>query len=327
MPVTPKQSRFAAYGHRRRRGKQADTIGADAHDRPEGSFSDAGLVERYKRNYGLSNQVSISPEQVRAHLTLERDLTRELLASDPEHRWAIFESCYGRLYESLPWLSGSGGTPDPERWRRLLAGSRTVYEVGSGPGYFARWLAATGFAVKATDIARTRGGTRPSSAALQWGVTDGVHLDRFEPPGSYDAVISDQLIEHLHPDDIGEHLQSSRRILRPGGRYVLRTPHALTGPHDVSKVFGFDRPVGMHLREYTNRELRSRLRAAGFSTVSAVITIPRTSFAAASRTYLWFVIGLEWLLARLPQSFRRKLASSLRGPLAPRVFLVAERRS
>ncbi len=38
---------------------------------------------------------------------------------------------------------------------------------------------------------------------------------------SIDLVISNQLMEHLHPDDAYDQLREVYRVLRDGGRYVL----------------------------------------------------------------------------------------------------------
>ena len=70
---------------------------------------------------------------------------------------------------------------------------------------------------------------------MTWGETDGVHLDMFKLPESYDAVISNQVIEHLHRDDLAIHFRAAWRVLRPGGRYVFATPHCTQG-HPTSRA-------------------------------------------------------------------------------------------
>ena len=289
-------------------------------------MSDAELIERYRGNYDLPAEVSISAEQIRHHLAFEQDLTRQLLESSPETRWDVFERCYDQLYSELPWLAGSSGQTDFRPWYTLLGRPpKRVYEVGSGAGNLARYLAARGFEVTATDVSRERGGAREDDAGVTWEVTDGVHLDEFAPAGSFDVVISDQVIEHLHPDDAPLHFRAAHALLRPGGRYVFKTPHALTGPHDVSRVFGLSRPVGMHLREYDCDTMRSLLEKAGFARAGAVFAIPGTRIAFSSSLYLAGLVRLERALARLGPARARRVAHALRGPLRPRVFLVATR--
>jgi SAM-dependent methyltransferase len=288
---------------------------------------DAELLSRYRATYGLEDQLELSVEQVNQHLALERRLTAELLSSPASARWDTFTRCYDELYAALPWLAGTGGTDDGDPWQALIGPPpKSVYEVGSGTGRLAQALAGAGYRVEATDIARDRGGSRTETDNLRWSVTDGVHLDRLATAIPYDAVISDQLIEHLHPDDILEHFRSARAILRPGGRYVFRTPQSLTGPHDVSLIFGFEEPVGMHLREYTNAELQAILGEAGYRSVRAVLRVPERSPVApgltrASGTYLRYLIATERVLDKLQRP--RQAARHLRGPLHPRVWIVA----
>ena len=295
--------------------------------------SDDVLVSRYRENYGLPAEAPLTAEQVREHLRLETELTARLLSSTSEDRWMTFRDCYDKLYGALPWLADTGGSPDAERWAELLGPSpQKIYEVGSGDGGLARALASFGYQVEATDISNHRGGTRRESERLKWSVTDGVHLERFATDVPYDAVISDQLIEHLHPDDLATHLGGCHSILRPGGKFVLRTPHAFAGPHDVSRVFGYVEPIGMHLREYTNRALKDQLLSAGFRDICSVLWLPRQmggapNGAAASRLHLIYLTLAEQLLGVWPPRARRALAMRLPGPLQPRIFLVAHRPS
>lgn len=287
---------------------------------------EVGRVARYREVFGLTDETALTEEQVRHHWELESALSQELRSSAPASRWETFERCYDRLYSELPWLVGTGGEANPALWLGLIGspGAR-VYEVGSGAGELAIGLAQAGFEVTATDVSRERGNRAPR-AHLTWAATDGVHLDQFAAPCSFDAVISNQLIEHLHPDDLEAHLSSALALLRPGGRYVLATPHALTGPHDVSKVFGLDAPAGMHLHEYTNREMVRALRRAGFRRPRSVLHSPRlVPGAHPGRLHLGLMLGVEAVLAPLGNATARALARRLRGPLRLDVFLVAER--
>ena len=185
-------------------------------------------------------------------------------------------------------------------------------------------MGENGYLVTATDISRERGARGPAEG-LEWGITDGVHLDRFATPGGFDAVISNQVIEHLHPADLPEHLRAARALLAPNGRYVFCTPHRITGPHDVSKVFGLDAAVGMHLREYSNFELARAARTAGFRRVRSVFYSPRVlARPIVSRAHLWLLETIEFLLSRLPRTYARRVTSKLRGPLRLDVFLVAD---
>jgi SAM-dependent methyltransferase len=297
------------------------------------------LVARYRANYGLGADLRLTEDMVLTHLRLERRLAEELLSSTPERRADVFERCYSELYRSLPWLGTGGDRTDARElaergmWSILIGPPpRDVYEVGSGTGALARHLSALGYRCRATEITGERGDRR-GEGGLTWGRTDGVHFDEFEPAAAFDAVISDQVIEHLHPDDLVPHLRSARSILRPGGRIAFATPHAFSGPHDVSRVFELDVPVGMHLHEYTYEELTRALAEAGLTVIGTPLRLPATVRARlgghprgfVSAAYLRYLIVLERLLRRLRPRRRRRAAAALRAALFPQnIVLVAQ---
>lgn len=286
------------------------------------------MVDAYRKNFGIAADFPLTEEMCRYHWDLERALTRQLLDSAPEDRWATFERCYTTLYRELPWLySGQPQKLAAQEleakhgyWRYWIGPSpRKVYEVGSGRGELIACLAHFGYECRATEITRERGERWVNEMPnLTWGTTDGVHLARFEPANTYNVVISDQVIEHLHPDDLAEHFRGALKILKPGGRYVFRTPHVHDGPSDVSRFFGCDKPQGMHLREYTYRELAATMRRAGFRSVRTWTPRPRRTYRLATvllgergvdALYLRYLFLLESVIGLLPtQSARRRAA-------------------
>jgi SAM-dependent methyltransferase len=158
---------------------------------------------------------------------------------------------------------------------------------------------------------------------LRWSVTDGVNLTDFARPSAYDAIVSNQVLEHLHPDDILQHLRGAHALLRPGGRYVLRTPHAFAGPHDIGRVFGLERPVGMHRHEYDYTELSACMREAGFAIVMAPFALPQRIRRRiggvgvwTSTGYLRYLLWAERVLRRLSRARRKWVFTRL-----PKLFL------
>jgi SAM-dependent methyltransferase len=289
----------------------------------------ATLVERYRRNYGIPDSAPLTASDVAKHLERELELTERLLASAPHERREVFDACYSSLYEELPWLNEADSTRGAGDWPALIGPPPArVYEVGSGQGGLAVALAAHGYDMTASEITLERGGERPAHDRLRWDETDGVHLDRYAPAGAFDAVISNQVVEHLHPDDLPAHLRGAAALLRSGGVYALNTPLAWHGPADISAVFGFDAPVGMHLREYRYGELRDLALDAGFGTVRAAVGLPgrmRRHLGGpmhSSAAYCDYVVHVEQVLERLPRRAARRAAALLRAPLLPRTLLV-----
>jgi len=94
---------------------------------------------------------------------------------------------------------------------------KRVYEIGSGSGGMLRHSAEIGHECTATEISleRKERGSESPSPDLTEANSDGVHLDLFEKECSYHVVLSDQVIEHFHLDDVLTHFRAVFRILRP----------------------------------------------------------------------------------------------------------------
>lgn len=302
------------------------------------------LINRYKKNYHISTH--ITEEMILMHWELEKRLTRELLESNPENRWEVFEKCYTMLYSELYWLNRLIDTDNQlhsvQQYKGMIdligrPTNKKIYEVGSGKGELIKYLANYGFDCRATEITPHRGQKYTlEHHNISWGISDGVHLERFEPLNYYDVVISDQVIEHLHPDDIYDHFRGVLSILSIGGRYIFATPHRYMGPSDISKVFKYDKPIGMHLKEYTYQELKEILELVGFNDISAVLMVPIkiTQLSGlyfkpkASYTYLMYLCCVEKMISLLHyQSLRRNVTRVLIPFLfLPRIFVVAKKR-
>jgi SAM-dependent methyltransferase len=290
------------------------------------SAEQSRVLDTYRRVYGLGPEVTY--EQVEIHERLERDLTRALLESTPATRWQVFEDAYSTLYNSLPWLNqrvegAEAADPKIGHWQFLVRGGARVYEIGSGKAQLLRFLLKQGCTCVATEITRERGARHMEKAdGLEWHVSDGVNLSRFEPAASYDYVISTQVVEHIHPDDVVTHFSEARQLLKPGGQYIFNTPHPSCGPHDLSQVFGLERAKYMHLHEYTWVEMVSLLRKAGYSRIDAVFGVPGLSHQALvgkSRLYLLYLSFWDRIEESLGMSMnsRRRLRKYLRMALVP----------
>lgn len=290
------------------------------------------LIRCYKLKFGLPAEAKITEEMCLEHWDLEKRLATELLESTPETRSKVFKHCYDRLYSQLKWHD-LYYEYDPEycavKYRNWIAAigepPKRIYEVGSGRGELINYLADIGHTCRATEISTVRC-TEPRGKSFQnlcWGTTDGVHLDIFEPLETYDLILSRQVIEHLHPDDVGAHFDSVKKILVVGGLYILSTPHSFTGPHDVSEIFKCDKPQGVHLREYTYRELIRIIREAGFTNVFYVIPykLRKLAFMFHLRNeeqieklgviYLKIMLIMEKFLSVLPSLQRRRACMHL----------------
>ena len=94
----------------------------------------------------------------------------------------------------------------------------------------------------------------------------------------YDAVVCAEVVEHLHVPAEAV-VRALAAALAPGGRLVLQTPNATSLPKRLRMLIGRhpyeplrDEPENPgHVREYTQRELRHAVEAAGLE-VERVVT-------------------------------------------------------
>jgi len=252
-----------------------------------------------------------SMDRLFEHYTIERKLADRLRSAPPDQRTKVYGEVYDELFRSIP------GHPqfsiDPaQRNRHVLARLRFVsrflkedsclMEIGAGDCAFsmnAAPLIRRGIVV---DVSEVIVAAATEVENLEIVITDGISLP--VEPGSVDVAYSDQLMEHLHPDDAQAQLINVVRALRPGGVYICITPNRVYGPHDVSR--GFDKvATGLHLREYSAHEIREMFLAAGFKKVDF--------YAGGSGHYIRMpgpaALASETLFERLPRFIRNKVPS------------------
>lgn len=107
----------------------------------------------------------------------------------------------------------------------------TFLEVGPGDCALSLEVARFAKQVYAVDVSSeiVKGFICPPNFRLV--ISDGSRVP--VSPGSVNVAYSNQLMEHLHPDDAWEQLNNIYRALVPGGIYVCMTSNRLNGPHDV----------------------------------------------------------------------------------------------
>lgn len=250
-------------------------------------------------------------EQIRQHYEVEKELAARLLNSGKEERRHLYASLYNELYNRVPSHPQLTQKLSAERkadtvslqmefLKRFLKKDAVFLEVG--PGDCALSLEATKYVKKvyAVDVSNeiTKNLTPPANFQLM--LSDGCSIP--VPPGSVDIVYSNQLMEHLHPDDALEQLQNIYQALAPDSCYVCTTPNRFSGPHDVSIYFDTE-ATGFHLKEYSIHELGNLFKKTGFSKVEVYYRIR----GLYGRVPLSLMTTLESFLEALPKKLRAKI--------------------
>lgn len=267
------------------------------------------------------------PDRLHAHYAVKRDLATRLRTSRREERGSLYEEVYAELFTRVH--DHPQHKTDPEKRRRntanqvtflrpLLPRDAIFVEIGCGDAAVTQAIAASVQEAVGVDVTPALIDHAAAPINFRFVRTDGTNLAL--PNGSADLVYSNQLLEHLHPDDARHHLQEVFRVLRAGGRYICSTPNCLTGPHDISCYFGHE-PTGFHLREYDHVSLSELFRETGFRSTRAVITVKGLRLTlpvlAACMT--------EKLLLGLPRGLRSRLVSLQQVKTLAGVLLIGQK--
>lgn len=158
----------------------------------------------------------------------------------------------GNLRVNLAFLEQTG----------LLAGDQKILEVGCGIGTLVHELVQKGCFAVGTDISREAiafGRKKYPDLTLEVQPAQ----DLCYPDHTFDIVLSFDVLEHI--SEIDRHLEEVRRVLKPGGCYLLQTPNKYCNilfETLKSRSLGWRR---YHPSLHTPGQLRRRLEKHGFS--------------------------------------------------------------
>lgn len=255
-------------------------------------------------------------DQVRKHYEVEKSIAAKLKKADREERKKLFPVMYDELFAKVPDHPRnkarksvdeiqSSNRQKLQLVKKHLNESAVFVEFGPGRCHFALEVCKYVKKVCAVDISDQRAEKLYVPANFELIIYDGYNLDI--ESNSVDVAFSDQLIEHLHPEDIEDHFQSVKRILRKDGLYIFRTPHAFFGPHDISKYFS-DEPEGFHLKEWTYSEIEKILKRVNFTSWDGFWRINKKLNKKHKKIPFCYFKMAEAMLRRFPIKPRRFLS-------------------
>lgn len=225
--------------------------------------------------------------ELNEHYVIEKDLAAQLRNSSKLERTKLYSALYNELFQrvpSHPQLTRKISSSESEQIVKIqmdflspfLAKDFSVLELGPGDCSLSLALAERVKAVYAVDVSDeiTRLKATPDNFHLI--ISDGSSIP--VAAASIDLAYSNQLMEHLHPEDAFEQLTNIYQALKKKGTYICVTPNRLSGPHDISKYFD---PIatGFHLKEYTTAELTDLFKQVGFTQFKVLISVKSWYFS------------------------------------------------
>lgn len=132
---------------------------------------------------------------------------------------------------------------------------RRVLEIGCGTGYGCNELSECASFIASVDVSKENilyCSNNYAKDNLAFLLGDGTSLP-FKAE-TFDTVMSFQVIEHIPKRSVLNYLRETKRVLRPGGVFVLATPNARL------RLLPFQKPWNReHEQEYTGKQLKMLL--------------------------------------------------------------------
>jgi 2-polyprenyl-3-methyl-5-hydroxy-6-metoxy-1,4-benzoquinol methylase len=197
-----------------------------------------------------------------------------------------------------------------------------LLEIGCGAGSLLKALAEAGFrsitgvdlAPAAVKMARKRLAPYGLTEAVQQATA--TQLLRAGQAEAFDMVLLCDVIEHVPRNRVDFMLAEVRELLGNEGMLIVITPNASTGPHDITRYFRprGSAPEGLHLHEYSLRDLINVLARAGFGCfmgTSLFTCIPWSGSLRLSLPSISIRLALERLFPHLPATVTRHAVDKL----------------
>ena len=211
---------------------------------------------------------------------------------------------YGNYEANLRFLREAG----------LAPGSGPLLEIGSGKGRMLDLLRREGFDAQGTEVNQTM----IEESRRLFGDLPIHHVAGASLPfadASFATVVSFDVFEHIPDSDA--HLHEVKRVLKPGGAYLLQTPNKWTNVvFETIRWRSFTAFRVDHCSLHSYREIQARFARHGFDTEFFDIPVVTDFFKWKVKRYLGWP-GLMALKVFNPDRFPRALRTNfyVKAPL------------
>ncbi len=162
-----------------------------------------------------------------------------------------------------------------------------IVDLGCGHGALLHFARDAGY----TQVSGIDGSPAQVDAAKRLGIAgirqgDALTLLAAEPEASFDAVVAYDVIEHLTKDELVDMTDAVRRVLKPGGRWLIHAPNGLSPFAGVMRYGDLT-----HEQAFTPESLTQLFLASGFREASFYEDPPAIrGLKSAVRRLLWRVV-------------------------------------
>ena len=233
------------------------------------------LYWHLKRNKNKT-EIILGYKNCRKYFGISSSYHKKILKEkDYKERALLYHELYDKLFAFLkihvPELEIFGFNPDLIESNSNLFENKVVLDYGCGYGVSTDLISKKAHFVYGIDASQVViEEANRKYAKLLANVELRCHSIPKLPFESemFDTVYSNDLLEHMHPEDLNIHLTEIYRILKSDGKYLFWTPGRRLGPWDCTQFFyprgmGF-KSRGVHIREYTYGELIAIIQEIGF---------------------------------------------------------------
>ena len=142
--------------------------------------------------------------------------------------------------------------------------NKKVLDLGCNDGAIANRIRNMGNYVLGVDlpeVTKIAERKNPGIEYVSCDLSEGLPFEDEE----FDVVVALELIEHLVDDEF--FLNECNRVIRKGGKLIISTPNVAFIRNRAWLLFGKFMKDNLHFHLYTFKELRGKLRAAGFTSI------------------------------------------------------------
>lgn len=236
-------------------------------------------MNNYPSLYQFSKDIGITPEKLIKAFEYEKDFHEKILEeSDFNKRQLLYEDVYSTVHEIYETTKHA---PDPNKKHKTVKlfkkelYEKSVLDIGCGEGNFLLCI-ENKLKHKRLVGLDVSVGVLPKSSKVEFIKTNIVNFDLGD---KFDVITSDNVMEHIAPNDIDIHLRSVVRHLKSKGTLIIMMPNRLFGPNDVTRIIDYTNSnivpaKGTHLSEMSYKEIIKLLKEHGFTEFKTVIPIP-----------------------------------------------------